>query len=358
MKKKLMQWLLISSILCTGLCATACGQTTNGAGGENRVSESAAGESQAAQISVEEYRSVIDVNDEDAVKEFNHKVFLANMPEGIFQNHESYSSTWSMPVSETALDEFHYNDKNSVYNEWSDGFKEYIKDRVNYSAYYGEEGSFIQFGLNINEDDSLFYSTLIANVEEEAYNPEWEVIDRIYEKDGLIHVQTHLNETGVQAWIRDALGRDAEGEKIFTELVIDSETYEAESLIYTWEKNGQTETVFVGTVQYDVPMPKAVEALCSFFERETENMMTYTVVADKGTEKELTVSATIPQNTECVYMYEGNSVYFNDPEYTTLAHWNRMDDAVMYVVREPDEELIARYQQAYQEVMDRMQSEQ
>lgn len=348
MKKLLVQTFLTCTLVCA-LFLNGCGEVRSQ---ENTDTEESNIESEENDEQQKEEKkadknedSLIDVRDLDAVKKLYHDVYVANTPESILSNHESYSTTWSMPASRTAVDELHYNDKESTYTEWGNGICEYHKDRYIYSAYYNSEACDARFGFDINDDCSLKYSTVLAPGEEDAYDLSMEIVDKVYEEDGLLYIESHLTEDGVKAWMKDMLGTNSSGENLDIKLIADADTYEIKSLQYTWDKDGKKETVFIGTASYDVKRPGGANALCAFFEQKKENMMTCTLIADKGTDREETFSVTLPKNTECIYYYDKTAVYFSDPEYETITHWNRMDDWTLYVVRDPDKQMYDHFQE-------------
>ncbi|MBO4845890.1 MAG: hypothetical protein J5525_06220 [Lachnospiraceae bacterium] len=344
MKKLFVQTIVACTLVCT-LLLNGCGEvkTQENDNADESVTESVK-DDESEKEADDKNESLIDVNDPDAVKKLYHDVYAANTPESILSNHESYSTTWSMPASKTAYDELHYNDKESTYTEWSNGICEYHKDRYIYSAYYTPEACDARFGFDINDDCSLKYSTVLAPVEEDAYDLSMEIVDKVYKEDGLLYIESHLTEDGVKAWMKDMMGTNASGEKLYIELIADADTYEIKSLCYTGKKDREIETMFIGTASYDVNRPGGANALCAFFEQEKENMMTCTLIADKGTDREETFSVTLPQNTEVIYYYDKTAVYFNDPEYETISHWNRMDDWTLYVVRDPDKKMYDHFQ--------------
>ena len=297
------------------------------------------------------YKSIIDPDDIESVKALNHKVFEANTPESILSNHESYSLKWSTPDGD-APDEYHYMTKEIKYNEWSNGYKEYVKGRVSYISNYEEdpEKCYAQYELNIN-DELPGCSMIFSETEAEAFNYETDVFDKAYIKDGILHILTHYNKKGVDKYIKEYYDRESDGEQIFTELTTDAATYEAVNLTIIMEKDGAKQISFIADAEYDTALPEAAKAIVSFFERPSENMMNFKVVADKGTDRELIFDVNIQKNVECSILYEGESVMFDDPDYSTLSHWDRMSDKVAYIVRDPDEKIKEKYKEAYDEYL-------
>ena len=82
------------------------------------------------------------------------------------------------------------------------------------------------------------------------------------------------------------------------------------------------------------------------------------MIVDQGTDKELNLSVDLPKNTEVVWFYDGTSVDFDDPEYTSLEYWDRMSDRTIYIVREPDDETLERHQKLYDELVEKLNLEQ
>lgn len=301
--------------------------------------------------SADNYKSIIDPIDIASVKALNHNLFEANTAEQILENHKSYSVSRSIPDTDEP-DEFHYVTKEITYDEWSNGYREYTKDRVSYISNYDEdpEKCYAQYGININDELPSRFA-VFPKTEEEAFDCEKDIFDKAYVKDGMMHVLSHYSEKGVAEWMENYYGKESAGEQIFTELIVDTATYEAVELTVTLEKDGEKKTAYSASVEYDTPLPEAAKAMVSFFERPSENMMNFKVIADKGTERELTFDVTVPKNVECTWIYDGSSVMFDDPGYTALTHWDRMSDKTAYIVRDPDEKTNEKYREAYENLL-------
>ncbi|MBQ7624656.1 MAG: hypothetical protein IJS65_05230 [Clostridia bacterium] len=295
--------------------------------------------------------ALIDVSDLDAVKELNHKLFVANLPETVFKNHESFAVTWSMHAAEDVPDQYCYMTEGRVYSEWSNGVSQYTEGRVYYVATYAPNDYSLTCALNLNPDASISYAAVIPADESRMFNYDTDVLDKVFEQDGKIHLQSHYTEEGSKNWLLNNLGRERAGENVYSEVISDADTYELESMTIYLEKDGERTVAFTGTARYDVPTPAAAETLLSFFRRGSENMMTVTMITDNGTEDELSVSVTLPKNTECSYVCDDPLLSFDDPGYKTLTHWDRLSDRTFYYLRNPDEETVARYEKLVAEML-------
>nr|MCR5733661.1 hypothetical protein [Lachnospiraceae bacterium] len=235
----------------------------------------------------------------------------------------------------------------SVYQEWGTGDAEYNRDRVFYEMNCdAETGSLItRCGFNCDPEYNPFYCFFAMSEEEFSDNEQHEHYTEISHENGVIRMVSRFDETLSREQIEDIWGLEYNGQYIRTEAVINEDNYEFISNSLIMVEDGKDVFSFVTSVEYDVPEPAASRNLRAAYERESENMVNITCVADPGTDHEISRKLTVPVNSD-VSIDAGDTpfVYFNDPDCETLKHWDRMSDVSFYIFTDPDKALTEKYE--------------
>lgn len=276
------------------------------------------------------------------------KVYAANKTDTLFSKHKSLTLNCHFSDGSNP-DGLIYWTADGEYNQTGGEQAFYLKGRTIYVMIYDEETGDMdcQCAVNVNPDTTP-RTIFVAETEEEFVALEHEELLALYEEDGRIHICTRYDETQSREFVEEMLYQEYAGQIIYDDTAVDAESYEYLQGVFTAELDGETATVYIQTVDFDLPEPMAARILRASFERDIENMMTLTVVVDPGSDHEFTESLTVPANNNFSLFYIGSSsvpmVSFDDADGTVVTHWDRMSDHTWYVFTNPDEELVERHE--------------
>ena len=282
--------------------------------------------------------------------ELSHKVYEANTADALFAAHKSVAYSYICPVNDS-FNGFEYQTADSRYAEWGLNKAAYTKDRIVYQMFQDEETGNLDMycGAELNRDYRIHY-TFSPDTEEDFVDLEHDQPTDIFEKDGFLHICSRYDEEMSRGWIEYLFSQEYAGQLISDESIVDPESYEIVQSMLSVEQDGEMKVIYIMAAEYDQPEPIACRILRAGFERDSENMMKLAVVADAGTDHELSVNYTVPVNCENKIFYDGPVVLFDDADGTVLTHWDRMSDHTWYVFTEPDDALAERYQTMVEEL--------
>ena len=278
---------------------------------------------------------------EELADEFG-KLQNANSRDRLIEKYGSYTVSWNQSER---------NYTSSIYNAADHEFwcingstAVYCTDDLTYVSNGTGPDDFETYCIINMYGGNLGQYTLLPETFEDYLDAEKDTFDSAYIKDGLMHYKTVYGEERGQETIAAYTDSEKPGWTLYAELTFDAETYEAVEYVHTMEKDGETKIISDVKASYADPVPPAAYALRSSFERTSVNMMTVTIIMDFNTDHEIKKTVTMPKNCECsFYANDVPSVYFTDPQYTTVSHWDRLSDCTMYIVTNPNEELVKRY---------------
>lgn len=269
------------------------------------------------------------------MKEINHKIYVANRREELLKNHKSVAYSFKRE-SIYDLAHYYYIMKDFQYLE-GDDWAEINKGRMTYKV-YGR--------LNADYVSMLYEFNLLANPEADLYQyvsateDGWQDYDHdtlvdCYTLDGKIHLFSQMDEVSSEVYATTILFEEYEGQTYRQETILDATSYEL-LFDYVFRKDGdKEELVATHTIEYDIDEPAACSIMRVAFEKQSENMMTVSFVADPDTEQEIAVTAEIPVNNECTFIMDDmeNFAIYTDRDCTepVTEHWNRMSDITYYI---------------------------
>lgn len=292
--------------------------------------------------------------DEAAFLELSHKLYEANQLEALLSRHSSLKYTLVYPET-PEKNNFYWETAEVYYQEWPGfDYARYDCDRVYYVMQEDSDGiPYIACGLDLSSDYDPFFD-LYGIPEEEFLDTEHEQLVGSFMEDGLLHILTEYDEEGSREWVEDRLERAWEGEKLCMEFIIDPETYEFLQNTSTLEKNGETWVAYGYVAEFDTPEPFSCRLLRAWFEQQNVDVMTASAMAYPGTERECSVSVTLPKNTPIEINTDDTYAAFDDAEGTSLSSliaWRGTTDFNAFVFPNPDQPLINRYNAMVTEAM-------
>ncbi|MCR4658041.1 MAG: hypothetical protein K5770_17725 [Lachnospiraceae bacterium] len=327
---------ILAGILAIGIgLMTGCG-INDGASINIRLTTGA----ETAESTENEDSSPVPITDQSEVKAINHDYFVANT-QTIFDRHESVEFVFL--EKDNSISCFMWETKEAVYTEWmgtdeNDAEYRFADNRYYYRTHYVQDNTCdLNFGISAGPDPlQLLYVVVDSNGG--MGNNEHESITAYREGDSIRVVSEYDEE-----WSRNfAKENDADydGGRYVFEFVIDADDYDVTEAVEKMVSDGKEEVLSSVKVNYDTPEPSAATSLRAVFERSSENMMEVKAVFDPGTENELSYSYTIPENLDLRFRAGDKPVvFFDDPDCTTVSHWDRKSDKTFYVFTDPDEEL-------------------
>ena len=287
--------------------------------------------------------------DEQAIAELNHTIYEANQLDAIFSRHASMTISFNHPYKPD-FDEVIWETEKRCFRSWGETGAQYEKDNTIYRIDWDKEMVSASLYCMYDYDDPYFYC-FVSEPEENFYNPEHDHMSDCFEENGLLYLTSEYDETLARKAMENE-GLEYAGQTVMSQLIVDAETYDIVAYCQYVEEDGEETVIYASDIAYDEPEPLACRVLRAAFEHESRNMMNVTYAIDKGTDHEITRTLTVPVNTDCGFKVNNVPyVYFYDPDYTTLFSWDRMSDHTLYVITNPSEELIERFQKAYEAVM-------
>ncbi len=291
--------------------------------------------------------------DESEVKDLKEKFFDTNVT-NIFKNHDSLE----FQVFRNGIEsEFCWENSEGMYciQSYLERAIYLKKDRINYTMMFDKETGKCDFGVDfhlypeyrnsyhvVKPDKSLAFNDVHETFH--AYK-EGEFIYLIDEEDD------ELSRETIEELKLYGSSVDYHGQKVFVEFIIDADNYDCIERTAKYIQDGKEEVLERTKISYDTPEPMESVTLRSIFERESKNMMDITIVVNPGAKDEKTYTTTIPQNLDVFITPDVPYVMFDDPDFTTITSWDRMSDMTRYVVLNPDEELIERYNELLEKLM-------
>ena len=334
--KKLVSLILIALLL---LALTACG------GDPAQNSENApesARESEPQQSEPEVSEPEIGFTEESS-RELYSKLTEVNCTAAVFGRHEALTIHWYWPAYDYSV--MTYETKDFIFRDRDNGSIDYTTEKYIYNCTVSEEsGSNLGVTLDVS-GKGLNHDQIVPEDAEAFYDKEHEHYYDAYIEDGTVVVVSEYDEQSSRSKIEEYTGEtDSEGWTVYSTVCYDPGNYEIQNMTYFMKKGDESVEISRITYAYDEPVPHAVYILRAAFERSSRNMMTVTAVADAGTDREIKSSVTVPKNIECYYTVGGKTaVYFYDADYSTLYRWDRMSSLTMYIVTDPSEELVDRF---------------
>ena len=274
-------------------------------------------------------------------KEDYQKLLEVNDVEKLIEKYGSYSITWDEYGGYYYL----YQAKDFLWYDYRDDLLEYETKDYSYMLRGTDPSDFSLMCKVFLYDHTIdYYRFMFVDTYEEYTSGENETVVSVYLEDGYVHYKTVYNEEAAKAVVFDYLGEEKPGWTVYSELIYNAETYEATHNINYMEKDGERVVLSDMFAGFGETVPSGVYALRASFERQSRNMMTVNYVADLGTDHEIRKTVTVPQNCECAPSVGSvAAVYFTNPEYTAVDRWDRKSDITYYVVTNPSDELVNRY---------------
>ncbi len=342
---------IIAGILVMGMgLMTACGSidiTLNNIPGVTdsrsavEAKTEAGTETETAKLTEKEDTSSVPITDKSEVLALNHDFYVANT-QTLFDRHESVEFTFL--DKDNSRTSFIWESKEGMYIEWDDTDSaeySFADNKYYFRSHDAENDTYdLSFGISAGADPlQLFY---IVNSDNETGTSEHETVTAYREGD-LIRIVSEFDEE----WCRNLAaerGDDYDGGRYIFEFIIDADDYDVRETVDKLVYDGKEEVLSSIKVNYDTSEPSAATTLRAAFERNIENTMEINAVFDPGTENEIRYSFTIPENMNVMFSAgDKTTVEFDDPDGTTVSHWDRKSDLTRYIFTDPDEELLERY---------------
>ncbi len=292
--------------------------------------------------------------DEAAWLETSHKIYEANQLDALLSRHSSLKYSFSYPET-PQNDNFNWETAECYYQEWPGyNYARYDGDRFYFVSSPDESGA-PQLSCGIDHTSGYDpYFELFGLPEDQFLDTEHESLYDSFTEDGLLHILTVYDETGSRRWIENNLSRDSAGETVHMEMVVYRETCEILRNTVTLEKDGKTSSAFGYTVEYDTPEPESSQALRAQFKQPDRTPITITVTSDPGTDRELSTSLTISQESAFELYADDPYVAFDDADATSVSAvyaWDGTSDISFFVFTDPDQALLDRYSSMIAEAM-------
>lgn len=283
--------------------------------------------------------------DEQAIAELNHNLYEANQLEAIFSRHTSMTVSFYHPYK-SVMNEALWETAEACFRAWEGKSAQYEKDNIVYNIDWNEETGDASLSCMHDYDEPYFYC-FVGDSEENYYNPEHDHVSAPFDENGLLYLTSEYDETLARK-VMENEGLEYAGQTVMSQLIVDVETYDFVAFCQYTVEDGKETVIYAADISYDAPEPLACRILRSAFEHESRNMMNVTYVYDQGTDHETSRTLTLPVNTDCrISVNSVPYVYFYDPDCTTLFSWDRMSDHTFYIVTNPNEEMIERFQKAF-----------
>lgn len=293
-------------------------------------------------------------------EEFNaleHEVFEANQLSALLKKHESVTfDMTNAPKNDYDWRDYWYITCDACYYE-SPSTTQYETDRKFYTLIDPDAGSYLLYGIDLCSDYDLWTDAGYQFPPQDEANwscSEFEEHVACYVEDGMLFMRDKRNPEASEAWFTEHMPYETyDGESVYSEVVANAETKEIIEFNYYLEgSDGAMRQVVHHTAAYDAPRPRRVRNLLAAIERYCEHTVTVTYVADSGTDHERSGSFTMPVGSAVGYRsdHPESAIICDDPEANSVSHYDGMQDRTFYIITEPSEEQVERYQSQVQAI--------
>ncbi len=288
--------------------------------------------------------------DEQAFWELLKTVYEANRLEALFNRHTSVQFLLSDADAPDGYNVI-WETKEVCFQTYADWFAHWQKDQVFYETRYVRETDSLTLFAGYDYD---FYYTPYCFVDdtfEEFFDVEHDTPAGCHIEDGKLYLTSFYDETMSRETMEN-MGLAYNGETVYSRLVVDASTYEASFFQKYFEADGKETVLYSQHMAYDLPEPMACRTLRAAFEWENAQYVKMTMVIDHGTDHELTKTLDLPAFTQFQLLCSSPYVVFLDEDCTTITGWDGVSDATGYYFINPSEELIQRYNDIYDALME------
>ena len=228
--------------------------------------------------------------------------------------------------------------------DWGGGDAYYTRsDRLSFGLELDGSGNPSPYlACNFTQTELPLFSFSAADSYENFFNTGHETVIDFYIEDGLLHIVSVFDEEGT-AGLAEYFLLENDAYVGHADFVADAESYEALYVLTRLEKDGEMICSETQAQEFNQPEPSLIQALQAPYLRESENMMTLRIYLNHGTEHEDSFVLTIPENMDFQFAADVNALLFDDPDYTTVSHWDRKTSRDFYLVTEYDDELLERF---------------
>ncbi len=257
-------------------------------------------------------------------KNFVKKVAKVNKIKNILKKHSSFSISY--------VD----------YDLWIDKEKAFYNNLVSKRSIYADE-DFIC--ILEGDDPSTFYYVVDTDGRGDKYagTNAYNLVDNILTADNLLEEKPatlvndgktitytgKLSKENIEVF-KKLLGITEDVKEVYSRLVVKADTYEV--LEYaTYSKGKEEHPEFCVQYAYDTEEPVGCCLLRRMAHRQERDTVKFSVIRDKGTEKEYIKQMTIPQNCGVMVYAKGTDGQYTDDRYTKLFEkWDRKSDITLY----------------------------
>ena len=302
--------------------------------------------------------------DSDEFKALQHEVYEANQLSALLERHESVTFDVSdAPKNDYDWRDYWYITRDACYYE-SPSTTQYETDRRFYTLTDPDAGAQLMYGLDLCSDYDLWTVAgyqFPPKDEADWSNSELEEHDACYVENGLLVLRDRRNPEASEAWFAEHVPYETyDGETVYTEVIADAETKEIiEFNDYLEDRDGAMRRAVHHTAAYDEPQPRRVRNMLAAIEHYCEHVVTVTFVVDSGTDHERSGSLTMPVGGVAVYRcdHSESAIICDDPEANSVTHYDGMQDRTFYIITEPSEAQVERYQAQAQAIREALAAE-
>ncbi len=280
----------------------------------------------------------IDLNlTEEEFRELDHKVFLANKQETMFERHSSQSIVYinSFPSSENSAYAY-YITPDSVYQEFTN-FILYDKDGFEYQVFGIDDPSTAEKWciLDFREDWKSSLWRYVQDDEKLWMDYDHDHFVSAFTEEGKLHFLTRFDEELSRDYCENTIGAQYEGEIYTSETMYDENNYDLLAVVIRKELNGITEVVNTILFEYDAEESSSKLLFRMMFEHFDEDPVTVTITIDPDTEHEASKTVKLPPHVGAAYFCDDIETVeaFDDRECTIPRNtlWDRVSDLTMYL---------------------------
>lgn len=302
--------------------------------------------------------------DSDEFKALQHEVYEANQLSALLERHESVTFDMSdAPKNDYDWRDYWYITRDACYYE-SPSTTQYETDRRFYTLTDPDAGAQLMYGLDLCSDYDLWTVAgyqFPPKDEADWSNSELEEHDACYVENGLLVLRDRRNPEASEAWFAEHVPYETyDGETVYTEVIADAETKEIiEFNDYLEDRDGAMRRAVHHTAAYDEPQPRRVRNMLAAIEHYCEHVVTVTFVVDSGYDHERSGSLTMPVGGVAVYRcdHSESAIICDDPEANSVTHYDGMQDRTFYIITEPSEAQVERYQAQVQAIREALAAE-
>lgn len=302
--------------------------------------------------------------DSEEFEALQHEVYEANQLSALLERHESVTFDMTdAPENDYDWRDYWYITRDACYYE-TPSTTQYETDRRFYTLTDPDAGAELMYGLDLCSDYDLWTDAgyqFPPKDEADWFDSEHEEHVACYVEDGLLVLRDRRKPEAGEAWFAEHVPFETyDGETVYTEVIADAETREIiEFNDYLEDGDGAMRRVVHHTAAYDAPRPRRVRNMLAAIDRYCEHLITVTFIVDSGTDHERSGSLTMPVGSDPVYRsdHPESAIICDDPEANSVTHYDGMQDRTFYIITEPSEGQVERYQAQVQAIREALAAE-